>query len=93
MLKHDQIINLLSTKFNLPVELNIKILSNLSIPYLHKNLGANSDQLFDYLRKTGYEKFKRQLSEIGGYEIIDGRIKKLYKNVNLFNFRMTIILV
>lgn len=74
-----------SKKFNIPVEINTKICSYLSIPYLYKSLGANLDQLIIYVRNTGYEAFKNQLMEIGGYEIMnDGSIKLVYKLDVLF---------
>ena len=77
---HDQIMQIFSTEFNLPVELTIKILSNLSIPYLNKTLGANFDQLCVFVRNTGFLKCKSQLMEIGGYKIMDdGSIKHFYK--------------
>ena len=64
-------------EFKIPVEIIIKFLSHLPIPYLHKTLGLNLDQLLSYVRLTGYEKFMNQLMEIGGYEIMnDGSTKQ-----------------
>ena len=77
---HDQIMQIFSTEFNLPVEITVKILSYLSIDYLCKTLGANFDQLCVYVRNTGYEEVKSQLMKIGGYEIADdGSFKLIYK--------------
>ena len=69
--KHDQIIEYFKSDFNLPVELSVLVLSHFSIPYLHKTLGANHDQLVVYVKNTGFVTIKSQLMKIGGYEIRD----------------------
>ena len=81
---HDQIIQIFSTHLNFPVEITIKILSNLTIPNIHKILGANLNQLFVYVRKTGFEKFKNQLMEIGGYKINTDGSKKYFNEKDVF---------
>ena len=76
---HDQIMRLFADEFNVP-EITILILSHCSIPYLRKTLGATPDQLFIYVKNTGYEKFKSQLMEIGGYDLLDdGSFSIIYK--------------
>ena len=60
---HDEIIQIFSNEFNLPINLSNIIFSYLSIPYLHKTLGANLEQLVLYVRKIGFDKFKCQLKE------------------------------
>lgn len=74
---HDQVMQILLNEFNIPIEIIIKILSNLSIPYLHKTLGATLDQLLVYVRMNGYDNFQSQLMDIGGFEILDDGSTKL----------------
>ena len=84
---HDQVTEMFAKEFNVPPEVTIQIFSYLSIPNLHKYLGASLEQLCVYVRKIGNENFKSQLMEIAGYKIKDdGSIEPFYEIVIFVNF-------
>ena len=66
---YDLIIKILSIKFKIPFEITISIFDYVSITDLCDILGASYDQLKYHVKKTGFETFKNQLSELDGYQV------------------------
>ena len=66
---HDQIVQIFSSNFLIPVEITQMILSYFSITSLHKDLDASFNQLQKYAKKTGYDAFVEELKEEGGFMV------------------------
>ena len=81
---HDQIIQIFENEFNIPVEITLNFFSHLSIPYLHKTLGASFNQLVVYVRKTGFEAFKSQLMDIDGYQLKNNGSRVYFNDPSLW---------
>ena len=66
---YDQINQILSSKFNLPNEITSSIFDFFSITDLRERLGASYQQLKYHVKKTGFERFNKQLIKFGGYKV------------------------
>ena len=61
--KHDQVVQIFSSNFLIPVEITQMILSYFSITSLHEDLDASFTQLQSYAKKTGYDAFVEELMD------------------------------
>ena len=67
---YDQITQILFSKFNLPNEITSSIFDYVSITDLREKLGASYQQLKYHVKKSGFERFNKQLSKLEGYKVI-----------------------
>ena len=67
--KQDQIYQIFSSNFEVPVEIICAILSYLPVTHLQKELDCDFRQLQLALEKTGYDKFVKELEETKGFYV------------------------
>ena len=67
--KPDQIYQIFSSNFEVPVEITVNILSYLSVTHLYKELDCDFHQLQLALEKTGFDNFVEELREAMGFYV------------------------
>ena len=67
--KQDQVYQIFSSNFQVPVEITVNILSYLSVTHLYKELDCDFRQLQLALEKTGYVKFVKELRKTKGFYV------------------------
>ena len=67
--KQDQVYQIFSSYFEIPVEITCVILSYLPVTHLYKELDCDLRQLQFALEKTGYDKFQEELKKTKGFYV------------------------